>query len=396
MIFIHTLRMMSDLSVYFFIAELVVISMGGQSQFVPFLLLGACYGMMVYLQSRQTGKLYLLLPAVVLLLPAANLPALLLPIGYILYLVHNELTILSWDRQSELFSLCVKFFPLVSIPICFLGKYKILIQYSLPMAFISLATSIFLMRMLRQPPSVHLDPVYQRKNGVVFVTVLFMAWLFSREFMFRIMAEFMSFVYMKAIYPVLNCFIMLFMGVLKLIMALFSWFKFGEVRFTENHLGSGEMGPSFKDAVIEGGYVATTETLLTAVVIILLLACAFYFFRWLALHKGEETFITTGFDIIRGKETARVKKERATTTVLQVRKQYRIFLKLYKEHGGKIETAFTSEDVLENSKDILEEDSADILAEMRRIYISARYGGMATKTDLKRMKQINKELAMKN
>ena len=142
--------------------------------------------------------------------------------------------------------------------------------------------------------------------------------------------------------------------------------------------------------------MATTETLLTAVVIILLLACAFYFFRWLALHKGEETFITTGFDIIRGKETARVKKERATTTVLQVRKQYRIFLKLYKEHGGKIETAFTSEDVLENSKDILEEDSADILAEMRRIYISARYGGMATKTDLKRMKQINKELAMKN
>ena len=34
--------------------------------------------------------------------------------------------------------------------------------------------------------------------------------------------------------------------------------------------------------------------------------------------------------------------------------------------------------------------------EMRQIYINARYGGTATKSDLKRMKQINKELAAKN
>ena len=38
----------------------------------------------------------------------------------------------------------------------------------------------------------------------------------------------------------------------------------------------------------------------------------------------------------------------------------------------------------------------DMLAEMRQIYINARYGGTATKADLKRMKQINKELATKD
>ena len=178
-------------------------------------------------------------------------------------------------------------------------------------------------------------------------------------------------------------------------MALFSWFKFGEVRFTENHLGSGDFGPTFNDVAV-GENVATTETVFTAAVIILLLGCAIYFFRWLALHKGEESIFTAGIDIIRGKETTKNRKERATTTVLQVRKQYRIFLKLYKDRGGKIETDSTSEDVLESSVNILEETAPDMLAEMRKIYINARYGGTATKADLKRMKQINKELAAKN
>ena len=206
----------------------------------------------------------------------------------------------------------------------------------------------------------------------------------------------MSFVYMKAIYPVFNAFIWLFMLVLRVLMYIFSWFKLGEVKFTENHLNGGEMGPSFKDAVIVGDHVATTQSVLTIILVGVLLVCAFYFFRWLALHKGEEAFISQGLDIIRGKDTARQKKERATTTVLQVRRQYRIFLKLYRENGGKIENAFTSRDVMDRSSDVLRDAPVSLLEEMRQIYINARYGGTATKADLKRMKQINKELAAKN
>ena len=116
----------------------------------------------------------------------------------------------------------------------------------------------------------------------------------------------------------------------------------------------------------------------------------------MALHKGEDSFISRGFDVIRGKETTKTKKERATTTVLQVRRQYRQFLKLYRENGGKMENSSTSEDVLNNSVEVLPQVSADVLEEMRQIYINARYGGVATKTDLKRMRQINKELSAKS
>lgn len=396
MVFIHTLRMVADLSVYFFIAELFVISQGGSSQFVQMLLLGLSYGLLVFLQNRKFNKRFMLLPVAVFFVPGSYFLALVPPVIYILYLIYTEKTLLSWDRQSELFSGSVKFFPLAGIAICLLGNTVNFVQYSLPMVLVSVATSVFLMRMLRQPPSVYLDPRYQRRNCLLFIVVLFMAWLFSRDFMFRLAGSAMHFVYMNAIYPVLNCFITLFMVVLKIIMALFSWFKFGEVRFTENHLGGAEFGPTFKDAVIIGDNVATTETFLTAILAIVLLVAAFYFFRWLALHNGEETFISRGFDMIRGKDSAKPKKERATTTVLQVRRQYRIFLKLYKDHGGKIANSSTSRDVLQRSVEILPDISRDILEEMRRIYLNARYGGTATKSDLKRMKQINKELAAKS
>lgn len=396
MIFIHTLRMMADLSVYFFLAELIVIWMGGASQFIHMLLLSICYGAMVFLQSRRVNKAYMLLPVAVLFVPGSNVVALALPVAYVLYLVYKENALLSWDRQSELFSACMKFFPIASVLICFLRKGAILLRYCLPVAIVSAVTSIFLMRMLRQPAAVYLDRQYQRRNCVLFITMLFAAWLFSRDFMFRLMGDAFGFVYKSAILPVLNCFIWLFMMVLRLLMALFSWFKLGEIKFTENHLSGGEMGHSFKDAVIVGDHVATTQSVLTIVVIAILLVAAFYFFRWLALHNGEETFISDGIEILRGKDTVKRKKERATTTVLQVRRQYRIFLKLYKEQGGKMETACTSEDVLNRSVNLMSVESADILTEMRQIYLKARYGGIATKADLKRMKQINKELAARS
>ena len=396
MIFIHSLKMLADLSVYFFIAELFVGSQGAGSQFAQYLLLSLAYGTAVYLQNRSLNKLYLLLPLLVLLVPGSYRLALLPPIIYILFLLYKENTKLSWDRQSELFSMVIKFYPLAGISLCLLGKTADFVRHSLPMAFMTLATSVFLMRMLRQPPAVYLQPQYQRKNATMFAVVMGMAWLFSRDFVFRFIWKAMSFVYMKTIYPLLSLFIMLFMGLLKLIMALFSWFKFGEVRFTENHLGGAEFGPTFKDAIITGDNVATTETFLTVLLTGVLLVAAFWFFRWLALHNGEENFISRGIDIIRGKEGAKHKKERATTTVLQVRRQYRIFMKLYRQYGGKMETSTTSRDILDRSEQLLKAAPADMLAEMRQIYINARYGGTATKADLKRMKQINKELMAKD
>jgi len=201
---------------------------------------------------------------------------------------------------------------------------------------------------------------------------------------------------MKGIYPILSLCITCFVALLRLVMNLFSWFKLGEIKFEENQLPEGAMGPTYADLTTTiGTHVGNVESILTILAIAILLVLAFFFFRWLALHKGEESFISQGLEMIRGTDSSATKKERATTTVLQIRKQYRIFLKLYREHGGRLETATTSEDVLTYSSKVLPKESHTLLQEMRDIYLHARYRGTASKADLKRMKQINKEMAIK-
>jgi hypothetical protein len=199
---------------------------------------------------------------------------------------------------------------------------------------------------------------------------------------------------MRGIYPILMLFVSLFIAFLRLIMRIFSWFKFGGFEFEENKLPEGEMGPTALDiSAAIGEHVGSVESILTILAIIALLICAFFFFRWLILHKGEESYISQGLDMIRNTDSAHTKKERATTTVLQVRRQYRIFLKLYREHGGQLKDSFTSEDVMNQSFKVLAANSDNLLTEMREIYMNARYRGSASKTDLKRMKQINKQLS---
>lgn len=394
MIFIHSLRMLADLSVYFYFAELFVVSAGRTSQLIPMLLLSLCYGILVYMQKRNNAKWYMALPFLIFLFPGSHILALLPPIIYIEYLILKEHTGLSWDRQSELFSLEIKLFLIAGACISLSGNFKNFVQYSLPIAIISLVTSIFLMRMLRHDAATYFSPQYQRKNCFIFLILLFCAWLFSRDFIFEFIGNTLSLIYMRGIYPILMLFVSLFVAFLRLIMRIFSWFKFGGFEFEENKLPEGEMGPTALDiSAAIGEHVGSVESILTILAIIALLICAFFFFRWLILHKGEESFISQGLDMIRNTDSAHTKKERATTTVLQVRRQYRIFLKLYREHGGRLEESFTSKDVLHCSMRILPNETADVLMEMREIYTNARYRGTASKTDLKRMKQINKQLS---
>ena len=393
MIFIHTLRMISDLSVYYFFADLFVVSTGHPSQLFYMLFLSFCYGMLVYLQKKNFCKLYILLPLLVLILPGRNLLALLPPIAYILYLALKGQLNLSWERQSELFFLSIKLFLVGGVFLCLSGNYSNFVQYALPMVFLSLSASVLLMRMLRHDSSTYLDSQYQRKNCLIFLAVLLLAWLLSRDFVFTLLGNTIQTFYMKGIYPLLNLLIACFVSLLRILIKLFSWITLGKITLEENKLPDGEMGPTYADfSTSLETHVSDVKAILTMLAIIALLTAAFFFFRWLALHKGEDSLIGQGLDMIHEPDYVTTKKERAATTVLQVRKQYRIFLKRYSEYGGRLEISTTSEDVLAHSAKVLPNDQG-VLNEMRAIYLQARYRGTATKADLRRMKQINKELS---
>lgn len=394
MIFLNTLRMIVDLSFYFFFAELFVVTTTNPSQLFHMLILCVCYGISVYLQRQAFRKIYLLLPVLVLFIPGGSLFALFPAILYVIYLLAKENTALSWDRQSELFSASYKIFLIAGACICLSGNYANFIKYSLPMAFICLVTSVLLMRMLRHNPDTYLNPQYQMKNCIFLVIILFFAWLSSREFIFTLIGNGLEFIYMQCIYPLLIVFINCFIFVIRILMQIFSWIKLGEINFQENQLLESEGSPTYADlSTAIGTHTSAFKSVITVLLFIALLVLAFFFFRWLALNRGEESIITHGLDIIRSTDSKGTKKERATSTVLQVRRQYRVFLKLYQEHGGRIDISDTSEDVLKQSEKLFPE--AELMQEMRQIYIQARYRNTASKADLKRMKQINKEMANK-
>ena len=392
MIFISTLRMIVDLSFYFYFAELFVAAKGKPSQFIPMIVLCMCYGILVYLLKNNFKKIYLALPFLVLLLPGSHLIALLPPIFYILYLIIKENVGLSWDRQSDLFSISCKVFLGAGLCLCLIGSGPIFIRYSLPMAFVSVISSVLLMRMLRHDPATYLNPQYQLKNCIFLVIVLFFAWLSSRDFVFHLLGNSIKFMYFQCLYPILLLLLSVVVFLIRLASSLLAWTKLDEFSFEEvwmTHLED-ETTKELLDSVAstyDGSFAKVMVILFTIAVIVLI----FFFFRWLALNRGEESIIDHGLDMIRSNHPEKIKKERASSTVLQIRRQYRIFLKLYRDRGGSLVLSDTSEDILKRGSAYF--PKTELLHEMREIYLNARYRNTASKSDLKRMKQINKEMA---
>lgn len=398
MILIHTLRMIVDLSIYFLFAEVIAVSFGGKSILLEMLLLSLCYGILIYIRKFSQSRIFLLIPVLFLFLPKTlglslvNRVILAASIFYIIYLIAQEKYGLSWDRQAELFSMSWKIFIGAGLLICLSGNYGLFLSYSVPMIFISLSASILLLRMLRHEPAVYLSRQYQTKNFLLLGFLLMLAWLSSRKFVLDTVLQTCNFIYTYCILPilmlVLNCVVFL----IELCMKLFSWLKFGEVVFTENHLTPSESVNPFSEA----GHVMQEQNdvfriVLYVILFLLLIIGAILFFRWLISTHEKTDVISPEIDISRTKgSNLKQKQEYHVGSIQQVRKQYRKFLKLYKSHGNMIHLSDTSTDIAQKSSELL--GTSEDLKEMREIYIKARYGNQATKADLKRIKQIHQNL----
>lgn len=396
MIFINALRMIVDLSFYFFFAEFAVSSFGGKSMLIEMLLLSICYGILILIQKYTKNRIFLLLPVLLLFLPSsmgltiANRVALLLPVIYILYLILKEEYGLSWDRQVDIFSASWKTFLIAGICLCLAGKYQQFLTCSVPMAFISLTGSVLLMRMLRHEPEIYLSRQYQLRNLFLFVGILAVAWLLSRPFVLNSIWNAFTFLYMQCIVPIFSFFITCFITILQVLGKLFSWIKLNDLELEGNEVGVNVGINPFSDLEQEitgGGRIL--ESFFMGIVILLLIAAAFLFFRWLASSGGTTQKRLYGIDIVRSPEQDTRRKSSDASTVLQIRRQYRKFLKLYTARGEQISSASTSEDIARRGSELF---APDVMEEMRSIYIRARYNNQASRADLKRIKQINQML----
>lgn len=350
MIFISTLRIIIDLSFYFFFANLIIGVSGGDSIMVT----------------------------VGVLLP---------PIAYIIYLVLAKKLETSWERQADLFSLSWKTFLISGICICLVGKYEAFFNYSVPMAIISLFASVLLLRMLRHSPEVYLSKQYQAKNILLLSGMLAAAWILSSEFVLKGILNTCSFIYRSILLPILTFFITCMTAVIGLILKLFSWMNLIEIDLNETDVSPSEGVNPFSDLAenpITGSQ--SIETILTIIGVIILIIAAFFFFRRLASSEKAEHVKLPGISIVKSK-TSDSNREYSTSTVHQVRRQYRKFLKLYRFHGERILASDTSANIAQKGGEIFL--TPDMMDEIREIYIRARYNNQATRADLRKIKQIN-------
>lgn len=399
MILIHTLRMIVDLSIYFYFAELAAALTGGKSMLFEMLLLCIYFGVLVWVQKFSQNRFFLLLPVCILFLPKtlgitiANRVLLAPPIIYMIYLFLKEEYGLSWDRQYDLFSASWKIFLAAGTCICLSGNYTLCFTYSIPVAFISLFSSILLLRMLRHESEVYLSRQYQFRNILLLGFILLLSWLSSRKAVLDTALEFFRFMYKICVLPILTIFITGIVAVTEFFINIFSWIKLGEITFSDNQMSPSEGMNVFSDLDQTAAANGNMFKIVLGIIIVLLLAvAAFFFFHWLSSNREKERTNLQSATIIRSSEPDLPKDKRESTaaTNLQVRRQYRKFLKLYKLRGEQISLSDTSQDVAKKSRDIF--GAPDEINEIREIYIRARYGNQATRSDLKRIKQINQML----
>ena len=341
MIFIYGLRLFSDLAFYFFFANCII-----ESQLL------------------------------------AAIPGLF----YAVYLIVCKKLDTDWDRQSDFFSKAWKIFLAFGAFVCLIGKSQVFVQRAVPMAILCLTTSVLLMRMLRHGPDIYLDKKYQSKNFLILCSLLVATFVLSSRFMLNTVLGLFGFIYNRLVLPILTFFITCLTGIIGLILRLLSWFHLTDVKFEESHLS----GSITENPLAESMNSATTQNpaakLVFAIIgILALLVGTFFLFRWLSSRKELDNKIAPGILLSR-EELPDKQSERSGTTVNQVRRVYRKYLKLCKSYGAKITKADTSASIESQSRIIF--DSISENSEIRDIYIQARYNNQATKSDLKKLKQM--------
>lgn len=348
MIFIYGLRLVSDLAFYFFFANCIV-----KSQIV------------------------------------AIVPALL----YTIYLIVSKKLETDWDRQSDFFSKSWKIFLLFGAFVCLIGKSQLFVERSIPMAVICLAASILLMRMLRHGSDIYLDKKYQVKNFIVLCGILGVTLLLSSKFTLNMVLGSLRLMYNSIVLPILTFIITCLVWIISLFMKLLSWLHLTDVKFEESHLSGSSANNPLTDAANGALTQSPAAKLVFSVIgILVLLIGIFFLFRWLLSRREVDHNISHG--TLLSKEEFTVKPaERSGSLVNQVRRQYRKYLKLSKMYGVKISKSDTSSSIKNQNEKLFGFSSEN--SEIRDIYIRARYNNHATKSDLRKIKQMYQTIKQK-
>lgn len=401
-VFLHGLRMMADLLIYGAFASFFEACLGGQPAPLLLLLPAVCYGVSACFPNRRilrTGCIVVSLLGM-LLVPnwvdrAAYLPAVFYP----LYLAWRGEYLLSADRQTDVFLLFCKAYPVFAILLSLAWNGRVMLAVSLPVAVWAVLQQIFLMRVLRQSPAVYQSPDYLLGNAGLLLGVGALSFLLSRPWVINAIQSAVGAVYFGLLVPVLEIPMTLvarLVGWLNehilrpVLWAVFQWIASKVGRQDPSVLGGASEGALHSgDFNLSGESLLDGTSLLTVVGLVLLgIGCILLFRRLLQKNKVPLT------------ETGEVKTQRISRRTrrkwpsfflspnARVRRAYGRYLERQARHGVTRRPSETSLDLLGRTPFL----HPDAEQKLRQLYLKARYGECATPQDAAAAERLEKML----
>lgn len=397
---LHGMRMAGDLLIYSAFASFFVTCLGGRP--MPWLLLlpAVCYGASACLsrsRALRTGCGAVCLLGL-LALPgwvdrAAFLPALL----YTLYLTWQGEYLLSADRQSEVFLLFCKVYPVFALVLGMVWDGKVMRTVSLPLAIWAVFLQIFFMRVLRQAPDARRDPVYLLGNAGSLLVPGAVCFLLSRPAVLGGAERAAGAVYFGLVVPVLEVPLALVAWLaehllMPAILAFLGWIaaRSGNpnpdlLAEMSGQTAGGREIPAAGEPLLDG------ELLLKGIGFALLAAgCVLLFRRLVQKDKGS----AAGVGPAEARQVFPRPRRRWPSFFLspnaRVRRAYGRYLERQALHGAARKPSETSLDRLGLTPCL----DPEAEAQLRRLYLKARYGECATSRDAAEAQRLEKSLEL--
>ena len=379
MMFLHTLRLAGDLSFYYAFAGFFAASFGGTPMPLVLVWPALCFGLASCFEGSRPLRTTLaaLSAAALLFLPTGADKLCYFPAAvYPVLLAYTGDFALSPMRQAKLD-----------------GISNTVLSAALPFATAAAVLLVGFNRTTRQDPEISTRPGYLLLSGGVLAAVCAGPFLLSRSVVVAGAKAAASAVYFGGIVPVLQLFLnnivvqgvtWLFHGILQFIHWLFTLFPPKPLERTEI-VSTDEVIANAQKAAEDAEPLINGMSMLTVLGILLAVLCAVLVVRHFLRQKFRYTDTT-----VRRSTHKRARRWPGLflSPVDKVRREYAIYLDHCQRHGVTILRGDTSLDLTGRAFGM--DFAAE--AELRQIYLKARYNGTATAEDAARAAELVRKI----
>ena len=399
MMLLRGLRMGADLAFYAAFAGYAAACFGGTMTLFDVIFPAVCFALASHFEGRQPMQTLCGLASLLgLLLPGtlAEKIAYLPMAAYVIWSAGRGDFALSWDQQVDGFQWFWKLYPAFALVLSVAWNHDAILYGSLPLAIIALMLRVFLMRTLRQSPAVYTSPKYLAVTGGLLAAVCALAFLLSREGVTNGVASAAGAVYFGGLVPLLlnllrvvgSILLWLFIVSFRLIISVLSLLG-SKQRENQEILKNtaSRMQEMAEAAPINGSLIGGVIRGVLAVIFLVAVLLKF-------IRRPKAKAQAVGAEVQKRASTVTSRRHWPGFFLSpneRVRREYRTYLDYCGKHSVTVQPSDTSLDIAGRASSM--DYAAE--AELRQLYLKARYAGSATAQDAARAGELVKTICGK-